>query len=87
MALWPIFEVCMQETWYEGGGQIRGPWCRQTSADAQLRAFLKEILEDARERRKRIYGSHGRKRYHQGDYNGKFWQEIGQRHWRREILR
>ena len=51
--LWPIFEVYMQKTGCEGGGQRRAPWWRQTAADDLLRDTLKDISEDTRERMRR----------------------------------
>ena len=57
MAQWvtlcQIFEVCAQkETGCAGGGRRQAPWWRQTEVDTQLRSTLKDILGDARERRK-----------------------------------
>ena len=51
VSLWTIFEVCAQERGYKVRGWRRAPWWRQTAEDAQLRATLKYISEDSRERR------------------------------------
>ena len=48
VAIRPIFEVCAKETEYEGGGRLREPWWWQADAEQQLKATLKEILEEAR---------------------------------------
>ena len=48
MALRPILEVCDIDTGYKGGGRLRDPWWRKTSARKQLSAKLKEILVSAR---------------------------------------
>ena len=44
-------EVCDIDTGYKGGGRLRDPWWRQTTARKQLSATLKDILATAREQR------------------------------------
>ena len=39
----PILEVYNRDTGYEGGGRLREPWWRQTTAIKQLSYTLKEI--------------------------------------------
>ena len=87
VAVRPIFEICVRETGYEGRGRRRTPWWRQTAADAQLRATLKEISADARERRRRESGRRGGRGDQQGADNGERGQETGQRHWGRATPR
>ena len=50
------FDVCAQETGYEGGERLRVPWWRQKVAEDQLRVTLEEILEAARVWRQQEYG-------------------------------
>ena len=49
----PIFEVCAEETGYEGGRNLREPWWRQADEEQQLEATLKNILAAVGERRRR----------------------------------
>ena len=60
VALRSIFEVCVRDMGYTGGGKVREPWWRQAAADKQLRETLEEILATAREWHQREYGRSGR---------------------------
>ena len=83
MSPWPIFEVYMQEEkGYAGRGGIRAPWLRQTAADTQLRDVLKDIPEDAQERRRRESGRRDGGRYQQGVGNGNVMEGDGTEAWR-----
>ena len=46
----PIFEVCIRETGYEGGGSKRDAWWRQEVEDTKLRETLEKISQEARRR-------------------------------------
>ena len=50
--LWPIFEVCENDTGYEGGGRLQEPWWRQATAEKNLRAMLEEISASERDRQR-----------------------------------
>ena len=56
MAARTIFDVCAQETGYEGGGRLWVPWWRQKVAEDQLRVTVEAILEAARVWRRQEYG-------------------------------
>ena len=47
----PIFEVCAEETGYEGGGKLCKPWWQQAAVEQQLEATLENILAEVGERR------------------------------------
>ena len=49
----------MKETGFESGGRARNQWWRQTAAERQLKTTLKDILEAARDRRRRESVRHG----------------------------
>ena len=51
VALCPIFEVCAEETGYEGGGKLCKPWWQQVAVEQQLEATLENILAEVGERR------------------------------------
>ena len=55
---------------YKGGGRIWAPWWRQTAADAKIGARIKEILEEAWERRRLESGRCGGRGDHQVADNG-----------------
>ena len=44
----PIFDVCAQETGYEGGGRLRVPWLRHKAAKYQMRVTVEDISEATR---------------------------------------
>ena len=52
----PIFDVCAQETGYEGGGILQVPWCSQKAAEDQLRVTVEAISAAARVRRQQGSG-------------------------------
>ena len=43
-----IFDVCVRETGYEGGGRLWVTWWRQKAAEDQLRVTVENILATAR---------------------------------------
>ena len=51
-ALWPIFEVCAGEKWYERGGCRKDAWWHQEVSDKHLKTTLNEILWEVRRRRR-----------------------------------
>ena len=54
-----LFEVCAEETGFDGGGRAREQWWRQIAVKRQLKTTLKYILEAARELRQREFGRRG----------------------------
>ena len=44
----PIFDLCVRDTGYEGGGRLWVPWWRQKAAWDQLRVTVESILAAAR---------------------------------------
>ena len=59
VALRPIFEVCVNETSYKGGGKLPMPWWIQAASEKQLRLMLGVILAAARERQRQESGRRG----------------------------
>ena len=66
VALRTIFEICANETGYDGGGSHQEPWWWQVAENKQLRAMLEEILAAAKERRRWEFSRRG---------GGKIWEE------------
>ena len=48
----PIFEVCVKEMGYKGGGVYQEPWWRQVVDNKHLRDMLEDILEATRDRQR-----------------------------------
>ena len=44
----PVFEVCVKETGFEGGGRERKQWSHQTEVERQLKTTPKEISAASR---------------------------------------
>ena len=51
VAIQPIFDVCVIETGYEGGGRLQVPWWRHKAADNTLRVVVEAISMASRVRR------------------------------------
>ena len=56
VSLWPIFEVCVRDTGYEGGGRLQVTWWMQEAAENQMKVKIEEILSAARVRRRQESG-------------------------------
>ena len=50
MALRPIFEVCVRDMVYEGGGNRGDAWWDREAEETHIRATLEEILQEAMRR-------------------------------------
>ena len=55
----PVFEVCTEETRFEGGGREREQWWRQTAVERQLKTTLEEILEASRDQQRQEFERRG----------------------------
>ena len=51
VALLPLFELCVSETGYKGGGRRREVWWRQEATEKQLWVTLEDSREAKRVRR------------------------------------
>ena len=59
VAIRPIFDVCVRETGYEGGGRLRVPWWRKKAAENHLRVMVEARLAASRLRRQQESGRRG----------------------------
>ena len=52
----PIFDLCVQENGFEGGGRLWVPWLRKKAVEEQMRVKVEAILAATRVRRRQEYG-------------------------------
>ena len=59
MSIRPIFDLCVRDTGYEGGGRLWVPWWRQKAVEDQLKVTVEAILATAKVQRRQEPGRNG----------------------------